>query len=65
MSACKGSFRVASGRRQAMHDSFQHSLHAQASLGADRQRVSGVESDGPPQSFPYCVPHRRWAGQSY
>ena len=41
-----GGFRVTAGRRQAMHDRFQHCLYAEAGLGADGQRVGGVEPDG-------------------
>ena len=40
------SLRIARGRRQAVHDSLQHVGHADAGLGADRNGVGGVQSDG-------------------
>ncbi len=37
---------VARGRRQPMHDRFQHLVHALAGLGAHRDGVGGVQADG-------------------
>ena len=38
-------FRVACRRRQVVHNSFQHSRHAQACLRADGKRVGGIQSN--------------------
>ena len=39
-------FGIALGRRQAMHDRFEHIGHAQSCFRADQHRVVGVEANG-------------------
>ena len=38
--------RLALGRGNPLHDGLKHVRHACAGLGADRQRMRGIETDG-------------------